>query len=676
METTVIQTFPYDALSPHTREDHPGGFDQRTGQPIPGFRGEDQLLVYDESYGQKSTGTNYWGVELLVDRDGTILRAAGGDSPIPEGGLVISGNGRWSRPLTEVDPFGVRVTLDREHKEVRLETSPALLRAAAEKAVCRLEKTVRQAEEKLLDIDYTAVQALLGDIREKSAALAGFGDEDVEAPAREVGRLAVRGQLMCLPTLRVEKRAVWYRASETCEKEVEETVRYVKSAGLTAIYLESWYEGFTIWPSAIPGVRMLPGLKGFDVLEAFVRIGHRMGIEIHAWVETFMAGIIPPGKDNTPENVAIYAPLIADHPHWALTSRQGSRASYIPFDRIHMYFMNPMEEEARDLVSRIYQEMVSRYDLDGVNFDYVRFPQPNQPGDGSLDDFGFCDNIVAAYREHYGTDPYEITEQHPQWRQWCHFRAELINTFVYRTADELHTLRPGLSISVAIWANFEEAATVKYQESMDWVTKGYIDEVFTMSYYMDLRPVLEETHETRRRAEDQAFSSTGIAAFMDVPRDLFLDMLLRIRDENTAGAAIFALGSFREKKMEEWLRPGLYREDAAASPDRVPQAVPALLEDMLRRIRTLYVPKAGGTEDNYGAPSIQRLLNQLTDSSFDDAGCARLEEEAQRQEKAAESLPVSLVARQLLSRDWQRIRYLLRVYRNRLAALSRGNRHA
>ena len=149
-----------------------------------------------------------------------------------------------------------------------------------------------------------------------------------------------------------------------------------------------------------------------------------------------------------------------------------------------------------------------------------------------------------------------------------------------------------------------------------------------------------------------------------------------IRDRNTAGAAIFALGSFREKKMEEWLRPGLYREDAAASPDRVPQAVPALLEDMLRRIRTLYVPKAGGTEDNYGAPSIQRLLNQLTDSSFDDAGCARLEEEAQRQEKAAESLPVSLVARQLLSRDWQRIRYLLRVYRNRLAALSRGNRHA
>ena len=64
---------------------------------------------------------------------------------------------RWSRPLTEVDPFGVRVTLDREHKEVRLETSPALLRAAAEKAVCRLEKTVRQAEEKLLDIDYTCL---------------------------------------------------------------------------------------------------------------------------------------------------------------------------------------------------------------------------------------------------------------------------------------------------------------------------------------------------------------------------------------------------------------------------------------------------------------------------------------------------------------------------------------
>lgn len=97
METTVIQTFPYDALSPHTREDHPGGFDQRTGQPIPGFRGEDQLLVYDESYGQKSTGTNYWGVELLVDRDGTILRAAGG-------GPALSRRAGWLSPETAAGP--------------------------------------------------------------------------------------------------------------------------------------------------------------------------------------------------------------------------------------------------------------------------------------------------------------------------------------------------------------------------------------------------------------------------------------------------------------------------------------------------------------------------------------------------------------------------------------------
>ena len=353
-----------------------------------------------------------------------------------------------------------------------------------------------------------------------------------------------------------------------------------------------------------------------------------------------MAGILPPGlSPPRRKNIAVYAPLIADHPDWALISRKGNRASHIPYDRIYMYFMNPMEEGARNLISEIYREMVTQYDLDGVNFDYVRFPEPNHTEDGSLDDFGFCENIVAAYREAYGTDPYTITEQHPQWRQWCHFRAELINTFVYRTADELHALRPDLNLSVAIWANFEVAALVKYQESMDWVTKGYLDEVFTMSYYMDLRPVLEETHETRRRAEDQAFSSTGIAAFMDVPQDLFLEMLLRIRDENTAGAAIFALGAFREKHMENWLRPGLYRDDVTASPDHVPQAVPALLEDMLRKIRTIYLPLSGGHPEDYGTREIEQLLASARPYSYDDAECASLRPRQQSWKKRPKPCP-------------------------------------
>ena len=71
-----------------------------------------------------------------------------------------------------------------------METSPVLLRAAAEKAVQRLRESLRQAEQALLDIDYDRVRALLREAEEKAASLPNYSDDAVEAPAREIGRLA------------------------------------------------------------------------------------------------------------------------------------------------------------------------------------------------------------------------------------------------------------------------------------------------------------------------------------------------------------------------------------------------------------------------------------------------------------------------------------------------------
>ena len=115
----------YHVLSPRTYEDNPAGCIGGTQEPGPGLRGDNQIVVYDKEYGQPSTGTNCWGAELPVDRFGRILAVIGGDSAIPEGGMVISGVGEpIVRRLLEIEPFGKKVTLNREKRQILLECTP------------------------------------------------------------------------------------------------------------------------------------------------------------------------------------------------------------------------------------------------------------------------------------------------------------------------------------------------------------------------------------------------------------------------------------------------------------------------------------------------------------------------------------------------------------------------
>jgi hypothetical protein len=55
----------YDALNPMSLEDNPFAWDEEKGEPYDSFRGPDQIIIYDSSYGGY-TGTNPYGYEVAV----------------------------------------------------------------------------------------------------------------------------------------------------------------------------------------------------------------------------------------------------------------------------------------------------------------------------------------------------------------------------------------------------------------------------------------------------------------------------------------------------------------------------------------------------------------------------------------------------------------------------------
>ena len=181
----------YHVLSPRTYEDNPAGCIGGTQEPNPGRRGDDQIVVYDEAYGQPSTGTNCWGAELPVDRFGRILAVIGGDSAIPEGGMVISGVGEPTvHRLLEIQPFGKKVTLDREKRQILLECTPESLLSCSRLVIEQLEAELAQCRSGLLDIDYGTAEEKLTAAKEALRQLESLpenaGEAELKAAADEV----------------------------------------------------------------------------------------------------------------------------------------------------------------------------------------------------------------------------------------------------------------------------------------------------------------------------------------------------------------------------------------------------------------------------------------------------------------------------------------------------------
>ena len=118
---------------------------------------------------------------------------------------------------------------------------------------------------------------------------------------------------------------------------------------LNALYVLVFYWGGTAcYRSDL--VPMNPDVaEGFDPLGYLVEQGHAGGLEIHAW---FVNG------RNTRSSEAFKA-----HPDWMAMNLMGERVEW--FDLC--------QEAVRDWQTRVMLEVLERYDVDGIHFDYIRF---------------------------------------------------------------------------------------------------------------------------------------------------------------------------------------------------------------------------------------------------------------------------------------------------------------
>lgn len=203
----------------------------------------------------------------------------------------------------------------------------------------------------------------------------------------------------------------------------------------------------------------------WDPLADLLDRAHARGLRVHAWCNVFLAwsdrGAPPKGH------------VLARHPAWALVLGDGrSSLELAPSQRrermLEGAWLSPGLPEARTYCLDVASDLVARYPLDGIHWDYVRYPE----AEGG---FEALESYEAVRIE------YELDTDRPgdPWSRW---REDQVSLFVSSASARLRTLRPGLEISAAVFPDPFEARRAVHQDWVRWLEAGWIDRALPMAY--------------------------------------------------------------------------------------------------------------------------------------------------------------------------------------------------
>lgn len=291
-------------------------------------------------------------------------------------------------------------------------------------------------------------------------------------------------------------RAIWIaRYHYNTPADVIEILNNCRQLGADTVLWQARGEAVVSYPSQLePWAREFDFKDpGFDPLALAVAEAHRLGMRIEAWVN-----VMPGWKGATPPPVPGH--VFNEHPDWFLHDAAGKQQ---PLNQNYV-ILNPCYPEVRRHIVAVFEEIASRYDIDGLHLDYVRYAwdsarnsKHRYPRDAAT---------LAAYERDTGRKP---DDDAAVWDLW---RANQLTRLVDDTRRMLGRVRPGASLTAAVWRNPRLAYNDYLQNAVVWLRSGLLDAIMPMAYTQRLN-TFELDIEMYRRAAPGGLVVPGVGLY-------------------------------------------------------------------------------------------------------------------------------------------------------------------
>ena len=207
---------------------------------------------------------------------------------------------------------------------------------------------------------------------------------------------------------------------------------------------------------------MRKGLQGQDPLAELTATAHRQGLLVIPWFE--FGFMTPPTSE-----------LALQHPNWLTQKRDSSKTSIDVAGEV--VWLNPFHPEVQQFITALVREVMTKYDVDGIQFDdHMSLPR----------EFGYDKYTVALYKKETKHSP-----AHPGDAVWMRWRADKITAFMTQLNQTVKQSKPKAIFAVA--PNYYDFAyKFHLQDWLTWVRKGIVDELIVQVYRPELQSFLQQ----------------------------------------------------------------------------------------------------------------------------------------------------------------------------------------
>jgi uncharacterized lipoprotein YddW (UPF0748 family) len=315
---------------------------------------------------------------------------------------------------------------------------------------------------------------------------------------------------------RGETRALWVlRTSLVSPESITALVGHARANGFNTLLVQVRGRGDAYYTGGLEprAIQLAQQPASFDPLAEVLRAARAGGLRVHAWVNVSLiasAVDVPRASDHLairrPDWLMVPRDLAQElgrmdpaHPRYLSRLAQWTRGRT---NEVEGLYTSPIPPGAVTHLTGIVTDLVRRYPLDGVHFDYVRYPS---------DRFDYSRAALQAFRAaidptlpaptrrtltaRAAKDPLAYPDALPE--DWRRFRLTRMTGLLTSLSEAVRRERPDALVSVAVKADIRDALRHRLQEWPRWLENGLVDAAAPMAYTADARRFADQIAEAR-----------------------------------------------------------------------------------------------------------------------------------------------------------------------------------
>jgi uncharacterized lipoprotein YddW (UPF0748 family) len=352
----------------------------------------------------------------------------------------------------------------------------------------------------------------------------------VVAP-RAAGRGSIIDAVARPASVANETRALWVlRTSLTSQASIDALVKRARDNGFNTLFVQVRGRGDAYYRGSIePAPADLERQPAtFDPLASVIQGAQKAGLRVHAWVNVNLvssAVAIPASRTH----------LVHRNPEWLMVPRDiAQELAAVPVDSpaylgklarwtrsqpddVEGLYASPILPAAQAHAEAVVRDIARRYALDGVHFDYARYPTER---------FDYSRAAIAQFRPtvrasidvarrrmldaEERVDLFAYPDAFPE--EWRAFRVARMTALIGRLSAAVKAERRSAVVSVAAAPDRAEALTHRLQDWPAWLGDGIVDAVAPMAYTAEPARFAEQIAQAREAAGSRTLWA-GIGAY-------------------------------------------------------------------------------------------------------------------------------------------------------------------